>query len=94
MSDCVPVCRVCACLIVFECVSVRVCCVYMSDCVTVCLQFKLQRKDEDPHVRLEGRHCDDWKCIDFGVFLLSVTREQCWGGHITVTWVTGSDHCF
>lgn len=42
------------------------------DCVfdsflTLHLQFKFLRKDEDPHVRLEGRDCDDWKCIDFGL---------------------------
>ncbi|KAF4102652.1 mitochondrial assembly of ribosomal large subunit protein 1 isoform X2 [Onychostoma macrolepis] len=41
--------------------------------------FKLQRKDEEPHARLEGRHCDDWKCIDFGPMVLHLmlpdTRE-------------------
>lgn len=30
-------------------------------------QFKFLRRDDDTHVRLEGRDCDDWKCIDFGV---------------------------
>ncbi len=60
----------------------------MCVCVCVSLQFKFQRKDEEPHVRLEGRHCDDWKCIDFGVFLLSVTHVcvcVVGGGHIAVT---------
>ncbi|XP_051576201.1 mitochondrial assembly of ribosomal large subunit protein 1 [Myxocyprinus asiaticus] len=41
--------------------------------------FKFLRKDGDPHVRLEGRECDDWKCIDFGSivvhFMLSDTRD-------------------
>ncbi|XP_051999794.1 mitochondrial assembly of ribosomal large subunit protein 1 [Xyrauchen texanus] len=41
--------------------------------------FKFLRKDGDPHVRLEGRDCDDWKCIDFGSivvhFMLSDTRD-------------------
>ncbi|XP_052473709.1 mitochondrial assembly of ribosomal large subunit protein 1 [Carassius gibelio] len=32
--------------------------------------FKFLRKDKDPHVRLEGRDCDDWKCIDFGPMVL------------------------
>ncbi|XP_073703407.1 mitochondrial assembly of ribosomal large subunit protein 1 isoform X2 [Garra rufa] len=32
--------------------------------------FKLMKKDEEPHVRLEGRDCDDWKCIDFGPMVL------------------------
>ncbi|KAL1258504.1 hypothetical protein QQF64_009081 [Cirrhinus molitorella] len=32
--------------------------------------FKFLRKDEEPHVRLEGRDCDDWKCIDFGPMVL------------------------
>ncbi|XP_067305537.1 mitochondrial assembly of ribosomal large subunit protein 1-like [Pseudorasbora parva] len=34
------------------------------------LQFKFLRKDEERHVRLEGRDCDDWKCIDFGPVVL------------------------
>uniref|UniRef100_A0A672LVM9 Mitochondrial assembly of ribosomal large subunit protein 1 n=1 Tax=Sinocyclocheilus grahami TaxID=75366 RepID=A0A672LVM9_SINGR len=32
--------------------------------------FKFLRKDKEPHVRLEGRDCDDWKCIDFGPMVL------------------------
>uniref|UniRef100_A0A8C1MZF7 Mitochondrial assembly of ribosomal large subunit protein 1 n=1 Tax=Cyprinus carpio TaxID=7962 RepID=A0A8C1MZF7_CYPCA len=32
--------------------------------------FKFLRKDQEPHVRLEGRDCDDWKCIDFGPMVL------------------------
>ncbi|XP_067305589.1 mitochondrial assembly of ribosomal large subunit protein 1-like [Pseudorasbora parva] len=32
--------------------------------------FKFLRKDEERHVRLEGRDCDDWKCIDFGPVVL------------------------
>uniref|UniRef100_A0A671N8R1 Si:zfos-1192g2.3 n=1 Tax=Sinocyclocheilus anshuiensis TaxID=1608454 RepID=A0A671N8R1_9TELE len=36
----------------------------------VYLQFKFLRKDKEPHVRLEGRDCDDWKCIDFGPMVL------------------------
>ncbi|KAK7158401.1 hypothetical protein R3I93_009574 [Phoxinus phoxinus] len=41
--------------------------------------FKFLRKDEERHVRLEGRDCDDWKCIDFGSMvlhlMLSDTRD-------------------
>ncbi|XP_048009915.1 mitochondrial assembly of ribosomal large subunit protein 1 isoform X2 [Megalobrama amblycephala] len=41
--------------------------------------FKFLRKDEERHVRLEGRDCDDWKCIDFGPmvlhFMLPDTRD-------------------
>jgi len=33
---------------------------------SLCSQFKFLRKNEERHVRLEGRDCDDWKCIDFG----------------------------
>ncbi|KAK9961604.1 hypothetical protein ABG768_009378 [Culter alburnus] len=41
--------------------------------------FKFLRKDEERHVQLEGRDCDDWKCIDFGPmvlhFMLPDTRD-------------------
>ncbi|KAG1942873.1 mitochondrial assembly of ribosomal large subunit protein 1 isoform X2 [Pimephales promelas] len=41
--------------------------------------FKFLRKNEERHVRLEGRDCDDWKCIDFGSMvlhlMLSDTRD-------------------
>ncbi|XP_043113759.1 mitochondrial assembly of ribosomal large subunit protein 1 [Puntigrus tetrazona] len=42
--------------------------------------FKLLRRDEDGFARLEGRDCDDWKCIDFGWMVLHLmlpdTREK------------------
>ncbi|RXN05071.1 mitochondrial assembly of ribosomal large subunit 1 [Labeo rohita] len=43
---------------------------HLSAIAEFVLKFKFLRKDEDPHVRLEGRDCDDWKCIDFGPMVL------------------------
>ncbi|XP_077088728.1 mitochondrial assembly of ribosomal large subunit protein 1 [Siphateles boraxobius] len=49
----------------------------MAECVLK--SFKFLRKNEERHVRLEGRDCDDWKCIDFGSMvlhlMLSDTRD-------------------
>ncbi|XP_070569627.1 uncharacterized protein [Ptychodera flava] len=41
--------------------------------------FKQKRRSADPFVRLEGKHTEDWMCIDFGEivvhFFLPATRE-------------------
>jgi len=30
------------------------------------LKHKYMKKDGEPHVKLEGRDTENWKCIDFG----------------------------
>uniref|UniRef100_A0A669P823 Mitochondrial assembly of ribosomal large subunit protein 1 n=1 Tax=Phasianus colchicus TaxID=9054 RepID=A0A669P823_PHACC len=41
--------------------------------------YKHQKKESDPHTRIEGKETDDWLCIDFGSmvihFMLPETRE-------------------
>ncbi|XP_056617899.1 mitochondrial assembly of ribosomal large subunit protein 1 isoform X2 [Triplophysa dalaica] len=39
--------------------------------------FKFLRRDDDAHVRLEGRDCDDWKCIDFGPLVIHLMLQEC-----------------
>lgn len=39
--------------------------------------FKFLRRNDDAHVRLEGRDCDDWKCIDFGSLVIHLMLQGC-----------------
>ncbi|XP_065126662.1 mitochondrial assembly of ribosomal large subunit protein 1 [Paramisgurnus dabryanus] len=38
--------------------------------------FKFLRRDCNAHVRLEGRDCDDWKCIDFGSLVIHLMLQE------------------
>lgn len=38
--------------------------------------FKFLRRDCEAHVRLEGRDCDDWKCIDFGSLVIHLMLQE------------------
>ncbi|XP_028835373.1 mitochondrial assembly of ribosomal large subunit protein 1 [Denticeps clupeoides] len=41
--------------------------------------YKFMRRDDNPHVRIEGKEAEDWMCIDFGDmvvhFMLPETRD-------------------
>lgn len=41
--------------------------------------YKFLKKDHDPHIKIEGKHTDDWMCIDFGNivvhFMMPEARE-------------------